>query len=83
MFYENQPIEQQTEYKRMLTIIGNLTLLFSESDCPYLPYRADKKPLLPFLAPHPSRWSSGVRSVGNFGKSTAQERVKNARKYGL
>ncbi len=40
MFYENQPIEQQNEYKQMLTIIGNLTLLFSESDCPYLPYRA-------------------------------------------
>lgn len=40
MFYENQPTKQQAEYKRMLTIIGNLTLLFSESDCPYLPYRA-------------------------------------------
>lgn len=40
MFYENQPAEQQAEYKRMLTIVGNLTLLFSESDCPYLPYRA-------------------------------------------
>jgi len=39
--------------------------------------------LLPFLAPPPSRWSSGVRSVENFGKSTAQERGKNARKYGF
>lgn len=40
MFYENQPALQQEQYKRMLSIIGNLTLLFSESPCPYLPYRA-------------------------------------------
>ncbi|MEE1002696.1 MAG: NgoFVII family restriction endonuclease [Acutalibacteraceae bacterium] len=40
MFYKNQPLEQQENYKKMLSIIGNLTLLFSESDCPYLPYRA-------------------------------------------
>ncbi len=40
MFYEQQPLEQQNNYKKMLTIIGNLTNLFSESNCPYLPYRA-------------------------------------------
>ncbi len=40
MFYDEQPLEQQKEYKQMLTIIGNLTMLFSESNCPYLPYRA-------------------------------------------
>lgn len=40
MFYEKQPIEQQNNYKKMLEIIGSLTLLFSESNCPYLPYRA-------------------------------------------
>ena len=40
MFYENQPLNQRENYKRMLSIIGNLTRLFSESDCPYLPYRA-------------------------------------------
>lgn len=39
MFYEIQPVKQQRDYKKMLEIIGNLTLLFSESDCPYLPYR--------------------------------------------
>lgn len=39
MFYEAQPAEQRTSYKKMLSLIGNLTLLFSESDCPYLPYR--------------------------------------------
>lgn len=40
MFYEKQPIEQRNQYKKMLSIVGNLTLLFSESQCPYLPYRA-------------------------------------------
>lgn len=40
MFYENQSISQKNKYKQMLSIIGNLTLLFSESNCPYLPYRA-------------------------------------------
>ncbi len=39
MFYEIQPVEQQENYKKMLEIIGNLTLLFSESSSPYLPYR--------------------------------------------
>lgn len=39
MFYEKQPKKQQENYKRMLSLIGNLTLLFSESDSPYLPYR--------------------------------------------
>ncbi len=40
MFYELQPQYQKNNYKKMLSIIGNLTELFSESDCPYLPYRA-------------------------------------------
>ena len=40
MFYENQSANQRENYKKMLSIIGNLTQLFSESDCPYLPYRA-------------------------------------------
>ena len=39
MFYELQPLAHREDYKKMLTIIGNLTQLFSESDCPYLPYR--------------------------------------------
>lgn len=33
----------------MLTIIGNLTLLFSESDCPYLPYRAHENIFCKYL----------------------------------
>lgn len=40
MFYENQPVAQQEQYKRMLSIVGNLSALFSESDSPYLHYRA-------------------------------------------
>ena len=40
MFYNNQDISKQNEYKKMLTIMGNLTLLFSENDSPYLQYRA-------------------------------------------
>lgn len=40
MFYENQPKNQKEKYKQMLTIMGNLSSLFSDSDCPYLPYRA-------------------------------------------
>ncbi len=39
MFYEIQPEEQKKNYKLMLETIGNLTLLFSESESPYLPYR--------------------------------------------
>lgn len=39
MFYDKQSRKQQEEYKNMLAIIGKLTLLFSESDSPYLPYR--------------------------------------------
>lgn len=40
MFYENQPVDRREQYKRMLSIFGNLSQLFSESDSPYLPYRA-------------------------------------------
>ena len=40
MFYENPPQTQRDNYKRMLSIVGSLTQLFSESDCPYLAYRA-------------------------------------------
>ena len=39
MFYENQPVEQKENYKRMLKIVGGLSKLFSESDKPYLYYK--------------------------------------------
>lgn len=40
MFYNKQNDKSKNEYKDMLRIIGSLTRLFSESDTPYLPYRA-------------------------------------------
>lgn len=40
MFYDNQPVSNQNDYKQMLKIMGQLSNLFSESDCPYLAYRA-------------------------------------------
>lgn len=49
MFYEVQPIELREKYKKMLTIIGNLTLLFSESPCPYLPYRCHENIFCKYL----------------------------------
>ena len=42
MFYENQSERQKLEYKNMLSIIGKLTRLFSDSDSPYLPYRVQE-----------------------------------------
>lgn len=49
MFYEIQPEELRSNYKKMLTIIGNLTLLFSESNCPYLPYRCHENIFCKYL----------------------------------
>lgn len=49
MFYESQPESSRNNYKKMLTIIGNLTQLFSESDCPYLPYRAHENIFCKYL----------------------------------
>ena len=40
MFYEKQPKEQQENYKEMLKIMGELSNLFSNSESPYLNYRA-------------------------------------------
>ena len=49
MFYDIQPQELKEKYKKMLTIIGNLTLLFSESECPYLPYRCHENIFCKYL----------------------------------
>ena len=40
MFYDKQSTTNQNKYKQMLTIVGQLSRLFSENDCPYLEYRA-------------------------------------------
>lgn len=39
MFYNFQSEYQQKNYKQMLSIIGKLSRLFSDNNCPYLPYR--------------------------------------------
>ena len=44
-----QGLDLQVEEGEMLAIIGNLTLLFSESDCPYLPYRAHENIFCKYL----------------------------------
>lgn len=40
MFYDKQPEKNKNEYKEMLSIMGQLSNLFSESNEPYLAYRA-------------------------------------------
>ena len=40
VFYDRQPEEHKENYKRMLTIIGKLSRLFSTAEEPYLYYRA-------------------------------------------
>ena len=39
MFYSYQSEQQKAGYKKMLSVIGSLAVLFSDSDKPYLPYR--------------------------------------------
>lgn len=43
MFYELQPENQREEYKKWLRILGSLSGLFSESEKPYLYYRAHER----------------------------------------
>jgi len=40
MFYDKQPEQNREKYKEMLKIVGSLSRLFSESENPYLHYRA-------------------------------------------
>lgn len=49
MFYDKQPKKNREEYKRMLTIVGELSRLFSESECPYLSYRAHENIFCKYL----------------------------------
>ena len=49
MFYEKQDITNREEYKNMLTLVGRLSNLFSESNCPYLSYRAHENIFCRFL----------------------------------
>ena len=49
MFYDKQPLSNREEYKGMLKIMGQLSNLFSESDCPYLAYRAHENIFCKYL----------------------------------
>ena len=49
MFYDKQPVSKQENYKQMLKIMGQLSNLFSESDCPYLAYRAHENIFCKYL----------------------------------
>lgn len=49
MFYEKQSKENRENYKKMLTVMGRLSNLFSESDCPYLAYRAHENIFCKYL----------------------------------
>lgn len=49
MFYDKQPISKQDDYKQMLKMVGQLSNLFSESDCPYLAYRAHENIFCKYL----------------------------------
>lgn len=49
MFYDKQPTLNQEKYKEMLKLIGQLSNLFSESECPYLAYRAHENIFCKYL----------------------------------
>lgn len=49
MFYDKQPLKNKADYKKMLKIMGQLSNLFSESDCPYLAYRAHENIFCKYL----------------------------------
>lgn len=49
MFYDKQPLSNREEYKNMLMMVGQLSRLFSESDCPYLAYRAHENIFCKYL----------------------------------
>lgn len=43
MFFEEQDIVNQTEYKELLKLVGSLSNMFSQSSTPYLYYRVAEK----------------------------------------
>lgn len=49
MFYDKQPEKNRQEYKKMLKIVGELSRLFSESESPYLAYRAHENIFCKYL----------------------------------
>lgn len=49
MFYEKQPEKNRNNYKVMLSTVGKLSNIFSESNCPYLSYRAHENIFCKYL----------------------------------
>lgn len=49
MFYDIQPLKNKENYKNMLKCVGRLSNLFSESDSPYLSYRAHENIFCKYL----------------------------------
>lgn len=49
MFYDLQPEKLRKQYKEMLKIMGQLSNLFSENECPYLAYRAHENIFCKYL----------------------------------
>lgn len=49
MFYDKQPEFNREQYKRMLIAMGKMSNLFSESNCPYLSYRAHENIFCKYL----------------------------------
>lgn len=49
MFYDKQPLVNKENYKKMLSVMGRLSNLFSESNCPYLAYRAHENIFCKYL----------------------------------
>lgn len=49
MFYDKQPEFNKEQYKKMLMAMGKMSNLFSESDCPYLSYRAHENIFCKYL----------------------------------
>ena len=49
MFYDKQPKANREDYKKMLSIIGSLSNLFSDNDTPYLAYRVHENSFCKYM----------------------------------
>lgn len=49
MFYDKQPEANREDYKKMLSIMGSLSNLFSDNDSPYLAYRVHENSFCKYM----------------------------------
>ena len=49
MFYDKQPEANRENYKKMLSIMGSLSNLFSDNDTPYLVYRVHENSFCKYM----------------------------------